>query len=106
MTRGRILAFVLPAALGAIAVIAGLGQQQNPTTKPQRKAFDEARFPIADFSAGEPTDPIQRTKRRARGQKYDKSDWAVNPDANSDSTVRVDFVDLFRVGRAYFYTQH
>lgn len=63
-------------------------------TKSQRRVFDENRFPLADFSAPEPTDPTERSKRRARGQKYDKSDWAVNPNSVSDSTVRVDSVDL------------
>ena len=39
------------------------------------------------------TIPLQRSKRRARGLKRDKSDWSVNPHAPSDTTVRVDFVD-------------
>jgi len=96
MRTAKILGFILPAVLAvvAFAVIPGLrGQPQNPPAKSQRKAVDESRFPIADFSAAEPTDPIQRARRRSRQQKYDKSDWAVNPDAVSDSTVRVDSVD-------------
>ena len=93
--RATILGFIAAVfALGAIAVLAGLGaQEQNPRAGSNRKSFDEKRFPIADFSAPEPTDPIQRAKRRARARKHDKSDWAVNPEATSDTTVRVDFVD-------------
>jgi hypothetical protein len=82
-------------AVTSLFLIPGLrGQEQRNPPKSQRRVFDENRFPLADFSAPEPTDPAERSKRQARGQKYDKSDWAVNPNSVSDSTVRVDSVDL------------
>src|SRR6266542_775135 len=91
-----VLGLLLPAmlAVAAIVVIAGLrNQQPESPTKSQRKAIDVNRFPIAEFSAPEPVDPVERFKRRARNQKYDRSDWGINPEAISDSNVRFDYVD-------------
>lgn len=82
-------------AVTSLFLIPGLrGQEQRNSSKSQRRVFDETRFPLADFSAPEPSDPTERSKRQARGQKYDKSSWAVDPNSVSDSTVRVDSVDL------------
>lgn len=88
-----------------LIIIPGLiGQEQRIPAKSERKVFDENRFPLTDFSAPDPIDPAERSKRQSRGQKYDKSDWAVNPNAVSDNTVRVDSVDLnlpaFPVGQS------
>ena len=81
-------------ALAAVAVIPESGgQEQQSPSKPQRRVFNETHFPIAVFSAPEPADPAERAKRRVRSQKYDKSSWSVNPEALSDSVVRVDSVD-------------
>lgn len=95
MTR-RLLALLASTffILAAIAVMPGLrGEVQKPTSKPSRKVPDLSRFPIADFSAAEPSDPGERSKRRERGKKYNASDWGVNPQSVSDNTVRVDSVD-------------
>jgi hypothetical protein len=54
------------------------------------QAPDVNHFPIAEFATSETKDP----KRRARGEKRNKSHWGVHPDSVSDSTVRVDSVDL------------
>lgn len=93
VSRYTILAFLLALGL-TIGLIANLrGQQQTSAPKKQRKVFEETRFPLADFSSPEPTDVAQRSKQRARAKKYDKSEWHVNPNDPSDSTVRVDVVD-------------
>jgi hypothetical protein len=68
-------------------------EQKSITNKTQRRPFDENRFPIADYDAVEPTDPVQRAKRQAKGKKYDKSSWRVYPNSVSDSMIRVDYVD-------------
>jgi hypothetical protein len=96
MNQYKVLAFTLFLfAVASLTLIPRLrGQQQSSPPKTQSRHFDETRFPLADFSAPEPADPTERAKRRARGQKYDKSDWAVNPNSVSDSSVRVDSVDL------------
>ena len=96
MTKYNVFGFALVLfAITSLFLIPGLrGQEQRDPLKSQRRVFDETRFPLADYSAPEPSDPTERSKRRARGQKYDKSDWAVNPNSVSDSTVRVDSVDL------------
>lgn len=90
--KRRVFQFTLPALL-ILAGIVVTGQDQKPTPKRSPNRVDEGRFPIADYAAAEPSDPLQRSKRRARGLKRDKSDWSVNPHAPSDTTVRVDFVD-------------
>jgi hypothetical protein len=96
MNQYKVLGFTLfLCAVAFLTLIPGLsGQQQGSSSKSQSRHFDENRFPVADFSAPESADPAERAKRRARGQKYDKSEWAVNPNSVSDSTVRVDSVDL------------
>ena len=85
-----LLAFVLACILISVP---GKGQDEKSNPKTQRRPFNENRFPIADYSAAEPTDPVQRAKRQARGKKYDKSSWRVHPNSVSDSMVRVDSVD-------------
>jgi hypothetical protein len=95
MTALRVFG-VLTVGLIILAILVmpvGRSQQQTPVTKKPQKAFDESRFPLADFSSPEPTDETERSKQRARAQKYDRSKWHVNPNDPSDSTVRVDFVD-------------
>lgn len=92
MKKRRVFQLALPALL-ILAGIVVTSQDQKPNLKQSPQKFDERRFPIADYAAAEPSDPLQRSKRRARGLKRDKSDWSVNPNAPSDTTVRVDFVD-------------
>lgn len=95
MTTFRIFGSVT-AGLIVLAVLAMpvlRGQQQTPVTRKERKTFDESRFPLADFSSPEPTDAAERSKKRARAQKYDRSRWHVDPNDPSDSTVLVDFAD-------------
>lgn len=92
----KMFGLILPVLLAVLAVtlIPPLsGQEKRASFKPQRRVFNEHHFPIADFEAAEPTDPNERSKRRLTGQKYDKSSWRVNPEALSDSTVRVHAVD-------------
>ena len=74
-------------------IVPGLGQEQKPRAGRQSKQFDESRFPIADYAAAEPTDAHERANRQAKGKKYDKSEWRVNPNSVSDSMVRVDYVN-------------
>src|SRR5437773_8932123 len=89
------LLLILFAVLGIAALTLISGFQSNGQSNPiqNKRAIDERHFPTVEFTAPEPADPVQRSKRRARGRKYDKSDWGVNAEALSDSTVRVDFVD-------------
>jgi hypothetical protein len=77
----------------AILIITGRTQEQGSQPKNQRKRFDENRLPIADYSAIEPSDPSERSKRREKNKKYDKSEWRIYQDAISNM-VRVDSVDL------------
>jgi hypothetical protein len=92
MKKRRVFQLAVPALL-ILAGIVVTSQDQKPNLKQSPQQFDERRFPIADYAAAEPSDPLQRSKRRARGLKRDKSDWSVNPHAPSDTTVRVDSVD-------------
>ena len=96
MTRQRFLELMVLFAFTLVASVisvAGKSQEQESIAKTQRRPFDENRFPIADYTAAEPMDPVQRAKRQAKGKKYDNSSWRVYPNSVSDSMVRVDYVD-------------
>jgi sRNA-binding protein len=86
------ISITLLLALAAIVVIPGKSQQQEPSRKAQGRRLDENRFPIADYGAPEPSDPAERAKRHAKGQKYDKSPWNIYPDAQS-SMARTHSID-------------
>jgi hypothetical protein len=92
MKKRRVFQLALPALL-ILAGIVVTSRDQKPNLKQRPQKVDEGRFPIADYTAAESSDPFQRSKRRSRGQKRDKSDWSVNPNVPSDTTVLVDFVD-------------
>jgi hypothetical protein len=74
---GQRLIFVV--VMAAIIISPVKSQEQKP------RPFDENRFPIADYAAPEPSDPAERSKRQARGKRYDKSHWNIYP--NSQSSV-------------------
>lgn len=95
MTRRTLgLVFSPLIALGAIGLIARLGStQQAPPGKQNQAQIDESRFPLVDYLAPGSTDVKERARRKTRSAKYDKSDWTVNLNTTSDTTVRVDFVD-------------
>lgn len=85
MKQSVILGITLPVifVIAAIIIIPGRSQEQQPQRKTQPRPFDENRFPIADYSSPGPSDPSERSKRQARGKKYDKSHWKIYPDAQS-----------------------
>jgi hypothetical protein len=95
MRRHRILgiASLLPLlAITAIIIIPGRSQEQKPRIKTHGRKFDENRFPIADYTASDPSDPKERLKRQEKGKKYDKSAWRIYPETTSNM-ARVDYVD-------------
>lgn len=59
-------------------------QDQNRCAKSkQPKEIDKSHWPVADATATEPTDPVKRAKRRAKGEKYKES---ISPvDENTDT---------------------
>jgi hypothetical protein len=93
----KLKVFAMVSSLLIVAGILGMAgvpiTQQGASPKVQRKVFDENRIPLVDYLQPEPSDNSERDRRRKRSQKYDKSDWGVNPMAPSDTTVRVDSVD-------------
>lgn len=97
MTKYKTLALALPLVFGLTAFVVPRrsGQEQSTaakssTSKTRKKIIDTNHFPIAAFSALDQPD----SRRRARGEKRNKSNWNVDPDALSDSTVIVDSVDV------------
>jgi hypothetical protein len=97
MRKFKTVALVLPFVFGLTAFVVPRQSNQEQTTpsksapsKTRRKIIDTNHFPIAEFSASESSD----SKRRARGEKRNQSNWNVDSDALSDSTVVVDSVDL------------
>ena len=96
MAHNKVVSTTLPLFLAIAALLIILpskGQVKDPPVKSQRRAFDENRYPIADFLEGEPSDPGQRVRQRVRSEKYDKSLFHVNPNAPGDTTSVVDVVD-------------
>jgi hypothetical protein len=92
LMKYKALAFALPIVFGisAFVVPRQSGREQPLVQRRQKKIIDFNHFPIASFSATEHSD----SKRKARGEKRNKSNWDVNPHALSDSTVIVDSVDV------------
>lgn len=94
MAKYKAFGFVLPVILGITVFVTVPRPQekslpQSSTPKSLRKV-EVNQFPVVEFSAPETKDP----KRKARGEKRNKSNWNVDPDALSDSTVLVDSVDV------------
>lgn len=97
MRKHKTVALVLPLVFGLTAFVVPKQSDQQQTTpsksspsKNRRKIIDTNHFPIAEFSASESAE----SKRRTRGEKRNKSNWNVDPDTVSDSTVVVDSFDL------------
>ena len=59
----------------------------------QKRPFDVNRYPIADYAAPEQSDQSERSKREARGKKYDNSHWNIYPNTqyNVTQTHALDF---------------
>ena len=97
MAKYKTLGLVLPLTFGLTLFLVPPKNDQEQSTvsqslpsKTRRRVIDVNRFPMVEFSASELSD----SKRRSRGEKRNKSDWLVSPDAVGDSTVKVDTVDL------------
>jgi hypothetical protein len=63
-------------------------QPQSPPNAPARRqgsAIDEIKkhFPKVDYDAPEPTDPVERAKRRAKGKHYDNGHISPRPTTHS-----------------------
>ena len=83
MIQRVILGISIPLLLAIAAIVIIPTKSQEPARKAQARKLDENRFPIADYTAPEPSDPSERAKRHAKGKKYDKSHWNIYPDAQS-----------------------
>src|SRR5437016_649357 len=68
-------------------------QQSPPGVNARRQAsardFDEIKkhFPKVDYDAPEPTDPVERAKRRAKGKHYDNGYIRPRPTTHSSGLV-------------------
>ncbi len=96
MGKYKTFLLVLPVLFGlaTLFVVQRLRAQEQTASTPSltkrpKKIIDVTKFPIVDFSTTGPTDAT----RKERGKKRDNSNWAVHPNAASDSTVLVDTVD-------------
>lgn len=87
MRQRLIFGITLPLFFGIAAIIinpASSQDQKRQGRSHQSRPFDENRFPVADYAAPEPSDPSERLKRQARGKKYDKSQWNIHPNTQSN----------------------
>jgi sRNA-binding protein len=91
MRQRTIFGIILPLVF-AMAAITSPGKIQEQHRSHESRPFDENRFPIADYAAPEPSDPLERSERQARGKKYDKSQWNIYPNAQS-SMARTHVLD-------------
>ena len=66
---------VLTMSVLSLALYARIGSS-SAQGKPQAPSAEP---PIADFDAPEPRDKVKRDKRKAKGRKYDKADFPVDP---------------------------
>ena len=86
MRSRTILSVAFPVIFAVVAaiIIPGKALVQDSPKADRHRSFDENRFPIADYDSPEPSDPIEQSKRRARGKKYDKSDWNISSSSQSN----------------------
>lgn len=80
------LLFVALAIVVATTMAALRGQDQNQSSREDQQKIKEteSQFPIADSTAPEPSDPVKRAKRRAKGEKYDS---ALSPIDDKADTI-------------------
>jgi hypothetical protein len=64
---------------------------QDP--KNVRQILDKSLWPVTDYTVPSETNPEKAAKRRAKGKKFNKSDFRVHPDDLSENTTIVDAVD-------------
>ena len=94
--RGRPIQLAL-LVLVAVTGIAAL-QSQNPES--QRK---KAEYPIVDYNAPEPSDPVERAKRRKKGEKYKGAFGPIDP---SRENVLQNSVEHFEYGTPALPVSH
>ena len=63
------------------------GNQRNSNAERQQRDEFESQFPIADYSAPEPSDPEKRVKREAKSKRYDNSTMSVDPSYESTANT-------------------
>src|SRR6266404_8890020 len=74
-----ILVVLLVVVLTGTAAIYRHDQVRSPGERQRSTAIDETQFPIVDYTEPEPTDPVERAKKHAKGQKYNRPETAVDP---------------------------
>ncbi|HEX8922418.1 MAG TPA: hypothetical protein VF766_13165 [Pyrinomonadaceae bacterium] len=71
------------------ATLRSRSQDSSPTKKQKdeerykQRLELEQQFPIVDFTAPEPSDPVELTKRRRIGKKHDKADLSIDERADT-----------------------
>ena len=88
--RGRkrvmLLISLMPVLALTVAVAALRVQNPEQSSQPNgnsrrtiRQGIDETQFPIADPDSPLPTDPLLRSRRQARGRRYNRPMGAISP---------------------------
>ena len=73
-TKTLLTVTIVLIVISTITVIAAFQTQQSkgvPTNQQDEETLKE-QFPIADFNAKEPSDPVKKAKRKDKSKKYDK----------------------------------
>lgn len=82
--HAKLLIIILFATTVTTATAAFYRQTQSDKQRKFDKDEFESQYPIVDYSAPESTDPIERTRRKAKSKKYNNKGGAIDP--YSDST--------------------
>lgn len=77
-----------------ITGVAAFRRADRQDSKPsKRPALDKTLWPISDYNGPPDADPERAARRKAKGKKFDKSEFRVHPDDRSQNTTLVDAVD-------------
>jgi len=88
-----LISLAILATCAAITIAAFRDQAQRKVGG--QDAPDKSSWPLTDYTAPRPTDPEERSRREARGRKYDKSDFRVHPQDLAENTVRTQSFDPY-----------
>lgn len=97
--RTLLLLIGMFAVVGMITVATLRGRGQNTSTLAIQERTDKSRYPIADYTAPEPSDPQERAQRQARGSRYNGRGTPETGGGVQEGTEPLESL-IFRTGTA------
>lgn len=88
-TKTTLVVLILAAVFVAMtAAFGSMSSQRQQLPLKERQKLDESQFPIVDYTALEPTEPGERTRRQAKGRRFHKP-IAITPNRNFATAATV-----------------